>query len=47
MIGLSAKFTEEFVSEIEGRVLETVTKNKGSQEAVKTFFTLLNPQKQY
>jgi hypothetical protein len=46
-INLSAKFTEEFVLEIEGRVLETVTKNKGSQEAVKTFFTLLNPQKQY
>jgi len=46
-ISLSTKFTEEFVSEIEGRVLETVTKNKGNQETVKTFFTLLNPQKQY
>ncbi|MCX8176142.1 MAG: DNA double-strand break repair nuclease NurA [Candidatus Bathyarchaeota archaeon] len=43
-IGLTAKFTEEFVSEVEGRVLEATAKNK---KVVKTFFTLLNPQKQY
>jgi hypothetical protein len=47
MVGLSAKFTEEFVSEVEGRVLEAIIKNRGSQEAVKSFFTLLNPQKRY
>ncbi|WP_309493325.1 DNA double-strand break repair nuclease NurA [Candidatus Hecatella orcuttiae] len=47
MVGLSAKFTEEFVSEVEGRMLETVAENLRDQEAVKTFFTLLNPQKPY
>ena len=46
-IGLSAKFTEEFVSEVEGRILETLVKNGENQNIVKTFFTLLNPQKQY
>jgi len=47
MITLPAKFTEEFVSEIEGRVLETVTQFKEHQEIIKMFFTLLNPQKLY
>lgn len=47
MVGLPSKFTEEFVSEVEGRVLEAAVKNRQSQETVKTFFTLLNPQKQY
>jgi hypothetical protein len=47
MVSLSAKFTEEFVSEVEGRVLETIAKNQGNHETVKTFFTLLNPQKLY
>lgn len=46
-ISLSPKFTEEFVSEVEGRVLETIAKNMENQNIVKTFFTLLNPQKQY
>lgn len=47
MVTLPAKFTEEFVSEIEGRVLETVTQFKEHQEIIKMFFTLLNPQKLY
>jgi hypothetical protein len=47
MVGLSAKFTEEFVSEVEGRVLEEIAKNHGSKDVVKMFFTLLNPQKLY
>jgi hypothetical protein len=47
MVNLPAKFTEEFTSEVEGRVLEMIIKNQGNQEIVKTFFTLLNPQKQY
>jgi hypothetical protein len=47
MVGLSVKFTDEFVSEVEGRVLETIAKNRENQEAVKMFFTLLNPQKPY
>ncbi|MGP3667562.1 MAG: DNA double-strand break repair nuclease NurA [Candidatus Bathyarchaeota archaeon] len=46
-VSLSAKFTEEFVSEVEGRVLEEIAKNMENQNIVKTFFTLLNPQKQY
>jgi hypothetical protein len=47
MVGLSAKFTDEFVSEVEGRVLETIAKDQGNHEAVKMFFMLLNPQKPY
>jgi len=47
MVGLSTKFTEEFVSEVEGRVLEEVIKKHGSEDLVKMFFTLLNPQKFY
>jgi hypothetical protein len=47
MVTLPAKFTEEFVSEIEGRVLETITQSKEYQEVIKMFFTLLNPQKLY
>jgi hypothetical protein len=47
MVGLSAKFTDEFVSEVEGRVLETIAKNRENHQAVKMFFTLLNPQKPY
>jgi hypothetical protein len=40
MVNLPAKFTDEFVAEVEGRVLELVDKNK-------VFLTLLNPQKQF
>lgn len=47
MVGLSSKFTEEFVSEVEGRVLESTVKSGGDQEAVKIFFTFLNPQKPF
>ncbi|MFH7859513.1 MAG: DNA double-strand break repair nuclease NurA [Candidatus Aenigmatarchaeota archaeon] len=47
MVSLPSRFTEEFTSEVEGRVLEMIIKNQGNQEIVKTFFTLLNPQKQY
>jgi len=44
-VRLSSKFTDEFVSEVEGRVLEIIDKNGGNQETVRVFFTLLNPQK--
>ncbi len=47
MVTLPAKFTEEFVTEIEGRVLESIIHLKEHQEIVKMFFTLLNPQKLY
>ncbi len=47
MVSLPSRFTEEFTSEVEGRVLEMIIKNQGNKEMVKTFFTLLNPQKQY
>ncbi|RLI13735.1 MAG: hypothetical protein DRO43_05605 [Candidatus Hecatellales archaeon] len=47
LVGLPLKFTEEFVSEVEGRILEAAVKNQQSRETVKTFFTLLNPQKRY
>ncbi|MEM3606634.1 MAG: hypothetical protein QXE30_03190, partial [Candidatus Bathyarchaeia archaeon] len=47
MVGLSTKFTEEFVSEVEGRVLKEIVKKHGNKEIVKMFFTLLNPQKLY
>ncbi len=47
MVGLSTKFTEEFVSEVEGRVLKEIVKTHGNKETVKMFFTLLNPQKLY
>jgi hypothetical protein len=47
MVNLPAKFTDEFVAEVEGRVLELIDKNKGNMDAVKVFFTLLNPQKQF
>jgi hypothetical protein len=40
MVNLPAQFTDEFVAEVEGRVLELVDKNK-------VFLTLLNPQKQF
>jgi len=47
VIGLTAKFTDEFVGEIEGRVLELAGKDRGSQEAIRIFFSLLNPQKPF
>jgi hypothetical protein len=45
-IGLSVKFTDEFVSEVEGRVLELMKGEEG-EDAVRYFFGLLNPQKPY
>ncbi len=47
MVNLPMKFTEEFTSEVEGRVIEMIIKNNGNKEVVKNFFTLLNPQKLY
>ncbi|MEM2338652.1 MAG: DNA double-strand break repair nuclease NurA [Nitrososphaerales archaeon] len=47
MVNLSTKFTDEFVNEVEGRVLEMIDKNGGNREAVRVFFSLLNPQKLY
>jgi hypothetical protein len=47
MVNLPARFTDEFVAEVEGRVLELIDKNKSNMDAVKVFFTLLNPQKQF
>ncbi|RLI29514.1 MAG: hypothetical protein DRO46_02395 [Candidatus Hecatellales archaeon] len=45
LVNLSAKFTEEFVSEVEGRVLETLLEKRERFNAVKAFFAFLNPQK--
>ncbi|MEM3786120.1 MAG: DNA double-strand break repair nuclease NurA [Nitrososphaeria archaeon] len=47
LVSVSQKFTGEFVSEVEGRVLEKITGSKENIESVKIFFTLLNPQKEY
>ncbi|MGB9728202.1 MAG: DNA double-strand break repair nuclease NurA [Nitrososphaeria archaeon] len=47
LVSVSQKFTGEFVSEVEGRVLEKITGSKENIENVKIFFTLLNPQKEY
>jgi hypothetical protein len=41
------KFTEEYVTEIESRLLEYAEKGDISKEAIKWFFSLLNPQKPY
>jgi hypothetical protein len=47
LVNVSSKFTEEFVSEIEGRVLETLAKNGENLESIKAFFSFLNPQKPF
>jgi hypothetical protein len=47
LVTVSQKFTGEFVSEVEGRVLEKISASKENIENVKIFFTLLNPQKEY
>jgi hypothetical protein len=47
MVNLPPRFTDEFMAEAEGRVLELIDKNKGDMDAVKVFFTLLNPQKRF
>jgi len=47
LVTVTEKFTGEFVSEVEGRVLEKITASKENIENVKIFFTLLNPQKEY
>ncbi|MCD6470515.1 DNA double-strand break repair nuclease NurA [Candidatus Bathyarchaeota archaeon] len=47
LVGISSKFTEEFVSEIEGRVLEAIVKNGGNLNSIRTFFAFLNPQKPF
>jgi len=47
LVTVSQKFTGEFVSEVEGRVLEKILKKRENIENAKMFFTLLNPQKEY
>lgn len=47
LVNISSKFTEEFVSEIEGRVLENIIKDGGNLKSIKAFFTFLNPQKPF
>jgi hypothetical protein len=47
LVNISSKFTEEFVSEIEGRVLEKIARNEESLESIKAFFAFLNPQKPF
>ncbi|MEM3832399.1 MAG: DNA double-strand break repair nuclease NurA [Thermoprotei archaeon] len=47
LVMLPAKFTEEFVSEVEGRILEHMSKSKEYHNTIRLFFTLLNPQKIY
>ncbi|MEM2306672.1 MAG: DNA double-strand break repair nuclease NurA [Candidatus Bathyarchaeia archaeon] len=47
LVNISSKFTEEFVSEIEGRVLEAMIKDGGSLDSIKMFFAFLNPQKPF
>ncbi|MEM1585971.1 MAG: DNA double-strand break repair nuclease NurA [Candidatus Bathyarchaeia archaeon] len=47
LVNISSKFTEEFVSEIEGRVLERIAEDDESIEAIKAFFAFLNPQKPF
>lgn len=45
LVGLPTKFVDEFVSEVEGRVLNAISLQKENYEIVRMFFTLLNPQK--
>ncbi|MBS7641357.1 MAG: DNA double-strand break repair nuclease NurA [Candidatus Bathyarchaeia archaeon] len=47
LVNISSKFTEEFVSEIEGRVLEKIATDHENIEAIRAFFTFLNPQKPF
>lgn len=47
LVNISSKFTEEFVSEIEGRILEKIAGDNDSIEAIKAFFSFLNPQKPF
>lgn len=47
LVNISSKFTEEFVSEVEGRVLEKIAGDGESIDAIKTFFAFLNPQKPF
>jgi len=47
LTNISSKFTEEFVSEVEGRVLEILAKSGESLNAIKSFFSFLNPQKPF
>lgn len=47
LVNISSKFTEEFVSEIEGRVLENMVRDGRSLKSIKAFFSFLNPQKPF
>ncbi|MBS7624024.1 DNA double-strand break repair nuclease NurA [Candidatus Bathyarchaeota archaeon] len=47
LVNISSKFTEEFVSEIEGRILENMVRDGGSLKSIKAFFTFINPQKPF
>ncbi|MEM3713578.1 MAG: DNA double-strand break repair nuclease NurA [Nitrososphaeria archaeon] len=46
-VNIPSKFTEEFVAEVEGRMLEKFFNDPRKRELIKTFFTALNPQKPY
>jgi hypothetical protein len=45
LVGIPSKFIDEFVSEVEGRILNAVSLRKEDYEIVRLYFTLLNPQK--
>ncbi|MEM1543293.1 MAG: DNA double-strand break repair nuclease NurA [Candidatus Bathyarchaeia archaeon] len=47
LVNISSRFTEEFVSEIEGRILEAIARGGGDLESIRAFFTFLNPQKPF
>ena len=47
LVNISSKFIEEFVSEIEGRVLEAIIEDGGNLDSIKAFFAFLNPQKPF
>jgi len=45
LVGIPSKFIDEFVSEVEGRILDAISLKKEEYEIVRLYFTLLNPQK--
>jgi hypothetical protein len=47
LVEIPSKFTEEFVSEIESRLLEEMQTDINDQELIKIFFSFINPQKRF
>lgn len=47
LVNISSKFTEEFVSEVEGKILENMAKDGESLASIRAFFAFLNPQKPF